>query len=214
VVAQPGGIYGFGDHTRVGPLLARAVRVRLVLLPLGNVGLSWAHVDDAAAGILLAHDHGRVWETYILGGEVATLRQAVDKGVRRRRSPTADRPGADGAPAPRRTAWAAARTQRARDPERLRRRHVLASRTGARTRRRAASWATPRAGSPKGSGGPSPADGFLAAEEAGERLEQLGEPAAGSDPGSSSEDGARSDMVAAATGIPPSRSVPFGHAGV
>jgi dihydroflavonol-4-reductase len=79
VVVQPGGIYGPGDHTQMGPLLARALRGKLVLLPLGSVGLNWAHVDDVAAGVLLAHDRGKVGETYILGGEIATLRQGVEK---------------------------------------------------------------------------------------------------------------------------------------
>ncbi|MGH3094102.1 MAG: NAD-dependent epimerase/dehydratase family protein, partial [Gaiellaceae bacterium] len=79
VVVQPGGIYGAGDHTQVGPLLARAHRGKLVLLPLGSVGLNWAHVDDVAAGVLVAHDRGKVGETYILGGEIATLRQGVEE---------------------------------------------------------------------------------------------------------------------------------------
>ena len=79
VVVQPGGIYGAGDHTQMGPLLARALRGKLVLLPLGSVGLNWAHVDDVAAGVLLAHDRGKVGETYILGGEIATLRKGVEQ---------------------------------------------------------------------------------------------------------------------------------------
>ena len=79
VIVQPGGIYGPGDHTQMGPLLIRATRGKLVLLPLGSVGLNWAHVDDVAAGVLLAHDRGKVGEAYILGGEIATLRQGVEK---------------------------------------------------------------------------------------------------------------------------------------
>ena len=79
VVVQPGGIYGVGDHTQMGPLLDRALRGKLVLLPLGSVGLNWAHVDDVAAGVLLAHDRGKVGETYILGGEIATLRKGVEQ---------------------------------------------------------------------------------------------------------------------------------------
>ncbi|HYY75121.1 MAG TPA: NAD-dependent epimerase/dehydratase family protein [Gaiellaceae bacterium] len=79
VVVQPGGIYGPGDHTGMGPLLARAFRGNLVFLPVGSVGLNWGHVDDVAAGVLLAHDHGKVGDTYILGGEIATLRQAVEQ---------------------------------------------------------------------------------------------------------------------------------------
>jgi len=78
VVVQPGGIYGPGDHTEMGALLARAARGKVVVLPLGSVGLNWAHVDDVADGVLLAHDRGKVGETYILGGEIGTLRQGVE----------------------------------------------------------------------------------------------------------------------------------------
>ncbi|HXV57853.1 MAG TPA: NAD-dependent epimerase/dehydratase family protein [Gaiellaceae bacterium] len=79
LVAQPGGIYGPGDHTEAGGFLARAARGRVVLLPFGSVGLTWVHVDDVVEGILLVHDRGRVGETYSLGGEMATLRTAVEK---------------------------------------------------------------------------------------------------------------------------------------
>ena len=79
VIAQPGGIYGRGDHTGIGPLLERGARGRPVVLPFGDVGLNWTYVDDAADGILLAYDRGRAGESYILGGEIATLRQAVER---------------------------------------------------------------------------------------------------------------------------------------
>jgi nucleoside-diphosphate-sugar epimerase len=79
VVVQPGGIYGPGDHTEVGALLARAFRGRLVVLPLAEVGLNWVHVDDVADGILRAHERGEVGEVYILGGEIGTLRQGIEK---------------------------------------------------------------------------------------------------------------------------------------
>jgi nucleoside-diphosphate-sugar epimerase len=79
VIAQPGGIYGLGDHTETGRLLERAVRGKPVVLALASVGLNWVHVDDVVDGLRLAHDRGRVGETYILGGELATLRQAVEK---------------------------------------------------------------------------------------------------------------------------------------
>jgi dihydroflavonol-4-reductase len=77
VIVQPGGIYGPGDHTAMGSMFAAAFRGRPTLLPFGGVGLNWVHVDDVAAGILLAHDCGAIGETYILGGEIATLREAV-----------------------------------------------------------------------------------------------------------------------------------------
>jgi dihydroflavonol-4-reductase len=79
VIVQPGGIYGPGDHTGIGPLLDRAARGKLVVLPFGSAGLNWTYVDDAVEGILLAHDRGRVGETYVVGGEIATLREAVER---------------------------------------------------------------------------------------------------------------------------------------
>jgi nucleoside-diphosphate-sugar epimerase len=79
VIVQPGGVYGPGDHTGVGPLLARAARGKLVVLPFGSVGLNWTYVEDAVEGMLLAHDRGRVGESYVVGGEIGTLRQAVER---------------------------------------------------------------------------------------------------------------------------------------
>jgi nucleoside-diphosphate-sugar epimerase len=79
VIAQPGGLYGPGDHTAISDILVRAVRGKRVVLPFGDVGLNWAYVEDAAEGILLAHDRGRPGESYVVGGELATLRQAVEK---------------------------------------------------------------------------------------------------------------------------------------
>jgi len=79
VIVQPGGIYGRGDHTQLGGFLERGVRGKRVVLPFGSVGLNWVFVDDAAEGILLAHDRGRVGESYVLGGEIATLRGAVER---------------------------------------------------------------------------------------------------------------------------------------
>jgi dihydroflavonol-4-reductase len=37
------------------------------------MGMVMAHVDDIAAGIILAGDRGRVGETYVLGGDVVRL---------------------------------------------------------------------------------------------------------------------------------------------
>jgi dihydroflavonol-4-reductase len=42
-----------------------------------DTGLNWAHVDDVAAGHLLAFTKGKPGERYILGGENLTLQQAL-----------------------------------------------------------------------------------------------------------------------------------------
>ena len=87
VIVQPGGIYGRGDHTQLGGFLERGVRGKRVVLPFGSVGLNWVFVDDVVEGILLAHDRGRVGESYVLGGEIATLRGAVEPAFAAGRHP-------------------------------------------------------------------------------------------------------------------------------
>ena len=42
-----------------------------------DTGLNWAHVDDVAAGHLLAFERGQIGERYILGGENLTLAQVL-----------------------------------------------------------------------------------------------------------------------------------------
>lgn len=77
IVVQPGAIYGPGDHSELGAQLDRARRGRLPFLALAGVGVNAVHVDDVADGILLAHDRGRPGESYVLGGEITTLRGLV-----------------------------------------------------------------------------------------------------------------------------------------
>jgi dihydroflavonol-4-reductase len=77
VVAMPGGVYGAGDHSQVGGVLEQAARGRLPALTFGEVGLSMAHVDDIAAGMLLVGERGRIGESYVLGGEITTLAELV-----------------------------------------------------------------------------------------------------------------------------------------
>ena len=79
VIVQPGGVYGPGDHTGISGMLQRGVRGKFVVLPFGGVGLNWVFLDDVVEGILLAHDHGRLGECYVLGGELGTLRGAVEQ---------------------------------------------------------------------------------------------------------------------------------------
>ena len=79
LIAQPGGVYGPGDHTMIGPILERAFGGKPVLLSLADVGLNWGYVEDIVAGIVLVLERGAVGETYILGGEIATLGEAVRK---------------------------------------------------------------------------------------------------------------------------------------
>jgi len=81
LIAMPGLTYGPGDHTLVGAVLRQAMAGRLTVLNAADLGGSFVHVDDVATGILLVHDRGSVSESYVLGGETATLREVVRRAA-------------------------------------------------------------------------------------------------------------------------------------
>jgi dihydroflavonol-4-reductase len=59
-----------------------------------DTGLNFAHVDDIAAGHLMAFEHGRVGQRYILGGQNASLQDFLAEVARLtgRRAPTTKLP--------------------------------------------------------------------------------------------------------------------------
>jgi dihydroflavonol-4-reductase len=77
VIVQPGVVYGPGDHSEIGGQLQAAARGKLLFVSFAGLGFNAVYVDDVATGILLAHDRGRVGESYVLGGEITTLGDAV-----------------------------------------------------------------------------------------------------------------------------------------
>jgi len=77
VIAQPGQIYGPGDHSGIGALLRRAAAGKLPVLTFGDLGLSFVHVADVAGGIVALLDRGRAGQSYVLGGEAVRLREAI-----------------------------------------------------------------------------------------------------------------------------------------
>ncbi|MGD2135582.1 MAG: NAD-dependent epimerase/dehydratase family protein [Gemmatimonadales bacterium] len=81
VVVQPGVVYGPGDHSRIGDTLRDYLRRRLPVL-VKETAFCWAHVDDTVEGHVLAMERGRPGETYIIGGEVHTLVEAIDVAAR------------------------------------------------------------------------------------------------------------------------------------
>ena len=62
--------------TPTGRILLDAARGRIPAFV--DTGLNFVHVDDVAAGHLLAFEKGRIGERYILGGENLTLRQLLE----------------------------------------------------------------------------------------------------------------------------------------
>lgn len=95
VIVRPTRVYGPGPlHEANGAtkLLALYLAGRLrIRLADGDALANWVHVDDVAAGVLLAARHGRRGAAYLLGGpEDASLREYLElaaqvAGVRPRR---------------------------------------------------------------------------------------------------------------------------------
>ncbi len=82
VIVQPGAIYGPGDHSELGAQLELMRTGKLRFLALAGVGVDAVHLDDAVDGILRAHERGRAGESYVLGGEITTLRGMIETVAR------------------------------------------------------------------------------------------------------------------------------------
>ncbi len=57
--------------------------------------MNMVHVDDVAAGILLALDQGEPGEAYVLGGQITTMRELIDTVGRGHRPQAAEAGDAD-----------------------------------------------------------------------------------------------------------------------
>jgi nucleoside-diphosphate-sugar epimerase len=77
VIVQPGGVYGPGDHSELGNMIEQTRKGMLPLIPFADMGIDFVHVDDVAAGLLLALDKGRIGESYVLAGQIGTMRDLV-----------------------------------------------------------------------------------------------------------------------------------------
>jgi dihydroflavonol-4-reductase len=77
VIVSPSTPVGPGDvkPTPTGQLVLDAAAGRMPAYV--DTGLNIVHVDDVAAGHLLAYEHGQAGERYILGGEDMTLREIL-----------------------------------------------------------------------------------------------------------------------------------------
>ena len=77
VMVQPGGVYGPEDHSELGNTMNQFLKGRLPVLAFPDLGLNLVHVEDVAGGVLLALDKGEVGESYVLGGEITTMRTMI-----------------------------------------------------------------------------------------------------------------------------------------
>jgi dihydroflavonol-4-reductase len=79
VIVQPGGVIGPDDHSELGNMIDQTRTGKLKMRMFPEAGFNFIYVEDVAEGILLAHDRGRIGESYNLAGEKATIGDLVDK---------------------------------------------------------------------------------------------------------------------------------------
>ncbi len=78
VIVQPGGVYGPGDHSAVGSQMKQFMAGRMPMIAFPDLGMNMVHVDDVAEGVLLALDKGEIGESYVLGGQITTMREMIE----------------------------------------------------------------------------------------------------------------------------------------
>ncbi len=79
VIVQPGGVYGPDDHSAIGATIHQMLDGKLPMLPFPDLGMNMVYVEDVAGGVILALDKGDAGESYVLGGEITTMRGLMDK---------------------------------------------------------------------------------------------------------------------------------------
>src|SRR5690349_9527802 len=60
VIVQPGGVYGPGDHSELMNMTKMVLAGKMPMVPFPDLGIVIVHVDDVAAGVILALDKGQV----------------------------------------------------------------------------------------------------------------------------------------------------------
>lgn len=79
VIVQPGGVYGPDDHSEIANMIDQYRSGKLPMVPFPETGLNMVHVDDVADGCILAFENGEPGESYVLGGEITTMRGIIEK---------------------------------------------------------------------------------------------------------------------------------------
>jgi nucleoside-diphosphate-sugar epimerase len=77
----PGLIYGPGDASQIHDTWVRLLTGRLKAVPK-RTAYCWSHVDDVAAGHILAMEKGKPGESYIIAGPPYTLIEALEMAAR------------------------------------------------------------------------------------------------------------------------------------
>lgn len=72
VIVQPGVVYGPGDVGQVHTALVQFLERKLLLAPQ-QTAYCFGHVDDTARGHILAMEHGKPGESYIIAGPAHTF---------------------------------------------------------------------------------------------------------------------------------------------
>jgi len=81
VVVQPGVTYGPGDPSQMGIALREFLERKLRGVPKGSA-YCWGHVEDTAAGHVLAMERGTPGQSYIIAGEPKTFIDAIEMAER------------------------------------------------------------------------------------------------------------------------------------
>ncbi len=82
VIVQPGGVYGPDDHSELGNLIEQVATGKLPAKAFADGGMMLCHVEDIAAGTVLAFDKGEIGEAYVLSADKATFGQLIDTVAR------------------------------------------------------------------------------------------------------------------------------------
>jgi nucleoside-diphosphate-sugar epimerase len=82
IIVQPTSVYGKGDRSVTGQIIADAARGKLPAVSFPKMGLTMVHVDDVVDGIIAAVEKGKPGESYILGGDRTTMRELVDTAAK------------------------------------------------------------------------------------------------------------------------------------
>ncbi|MBE2200358.1 MAG: NAD-dependent epimerase/dehydratase family protein [Anaerolinea sp.] len=77
IIVMPGGIYGPGDTSIIADMMRFFYR-GAPALPGPSTTLTYAHVDDVAAGHIMAAEKGKIGESYILAGPAIPMGEMFD----------------------------------------------------------------------------------------------------------------------------------------